>query len=87
MIRIRTRRGLIDLAAHLGVSPDWHEPDEQNVAAQVRGQSFDNAGFWGTKRDSGQPHEEMQVIFYHEGRPCAVVNLATLCAWATGYEA
>lgn len=95
-LRISTRAELIALAAKLGVRPDWHEPDEQEVTAQVHGASFDNAGFWGGedrkfRLASPDLHfspgsEELWVELRQDGEPVGEVNLATLFAWATGYE-
>jgi hypothetical protein len=73
---------LRDLAVELGVRPDWHEPDEQEVGAEVYGESFDNAGFWGAERLVSGPGMEMWVRLYKDGQPVADVNLATLFAWA-----
>jgi len=94
--RIDTRDDLVALANTLGVRRDWHEPDEQGVTAAVHGGSFDNAGFWGEveyaewigqyglfRADQGI---EMWVTLYQEGKPVAEINLATLFAFATGYE-
>ena len=44
MERITSRARFVALAGELGVRMDWHEPDEQEVTAKVRGVSFDNAG-------------------------------------------
>lgn len=96
MKRITTRAQLVELADELGVrpdwhEPDWHEPDEQEVNALVFGKSFDNAGFWGHHLDHNDS-EEIYVVLYHMtsmGKiwtPIAAVNLATLFAWATGYD-
>ena len=49
--RISTPAQIARLAQRLGVRPDWHEPDEQEVTARVFGVLFDNAGFYG-----GGPH-------------------------------
>lgn len=82
MRRITTRADLIELADELGVRPDWHEPDERDVTAIVKGATFDNAGFW----PEPGPYTEMHVIIRKNGKPVAAVNLATLFAWATGLE-
>lgn len=89
MKRINTRTELTELAKELGVRPDWHEPDEQKVTAKVtakvHGTMFDNAGFW----PAGQltsTNLEQHVIIKQDGKPVAAVNLATLFAWATGYQ-
>lgn len=96
MQRINSRRELVELARELGVRPDWHEPDERELTAEVRGRSFDNAGFWGDERYGGQRHEELHVVLrrleYDDnderrmGEAIACVNLATLLAWATRLE-
>jgi hypothetical protein len=92
--RIGKRDDLVALANKLGVLPDWHEPDNQEVTAEVRGKSFDNAGFWGIKHEvdflarhgaRGSEAVEMYVVLYQDGEPVAEVNLATLFAFATGY--
>jgi len=79
--------GLKALARKLGVRPDWHEPDEQEVTARVFGASFDNAGFYGegsrpNGRISSPDAEELFVRLYKDGSPVADVNLATLFAMA-----
>lgn len=86
MRRINTRAALIALVEELSLGSDWHEPGAQDVTARVFGKSFDNAGFWGDDRLNGEPHEELHVELYKDGEPIAVVNLATLFAWATGFE-
>lgn len=87
--RITTKAQLIELANELGVRPDWHEPDEQEVTATTHGVSFDNAGFWGkTYRSTvdGLNFTEKYVWLHKDGQRVACVNLATLFAWATGLE-
>lgn len=91
-IRIDNIRQLQEVAATLGVRPDWHEPDEQEVTAKVYGQSFDNAGTWpmdlsraGERFAATAPDSEaleMYVELYRDGLPIAQVNLATLFAMA-----
>lgn len=96
--KITTRAELVELARELGVRPDWHEPDEQDLLATVAGTSFDNAGFWPTEECAFAAPEtvEMHVTLWRgelvDGRwkkdqVLATVNLATLFAWATGHEA
>lgn len=90
MRRISTRAQLIELAKELKTRPDWHEPDEQELTAQVKGFNFDNAGFWPEDEQHAYTAPEIieqHVILYQEDRPVAAVNLATLFAWATGHEA
>lgn len=84
--RINSRSELVELAARLGVRADWHEPDEQDVTAETYGMSFDNAGFWADGRSDGKRYEEMYVELRKDGEPVAAVNLATLFAWATGFD-
>jgi hypothetical protein len=88
MERITSRARFVALAGELGVRMDWHEPDEQEVTAKVRGVSFDNAGTWPHDRNGETPREivEMYVIIQQDGKDVAAVNLATLCAWASGLE-
>lgn len=91
--RIDTQDELVALAKELGVRRDWHEPDEREVTAEVRGKSFDNAGFWGIRDEadmlarsghSGALAVEQYVVLYQDGQPVAEVNLATLFAFACG---
>jgi hypothetical protein len=84
--RVNTKTQLQNLAAILGMRPDWQE-----VTARVHGSSFDNAGFWG--HDSrgemitfGHKHQELWVELFRDHVPVAEINLATLLAWATGLE-
>jgi hypothetical protein len=98
MQRITNRRELVELAKKLGVRDDWHEPDEQGITAEVRGLSFDNAGFWPHEAHPGlnDLSQEQYVVlqrqtYNHDGElsdpeDLACINLATLCAWATGLE-
>jgi hypothetical protein len=79
------------LARKLGVRPDWHEPDEQEVTVKVHGDDFDNAGFWG--HDSrggldtyGDGRQEIWVEIFQNDKPVAEINLATLLAMASGNE-
>lgn len=89
MKRITTKAELVELARELGVRPDWHEPDEQEVTATTHGRTFDNAGCWGeTYRSTfdGYDYTERYIKLYKNGKAVAAVNLATLFAWATGLE-
>lgn len=88
MRQIRTRAELLALKEELGVRDDWHEPDEQDVTADVAGVSFDNAGLWPAEsRPFAAPEViEQHIVLRHNGETVAAVNLATLFAWATGYE-
>ena len=77
---------LAALAQRLGLRPDWHEPDEQNVSVRMVGAGFDNA--MGpeflkgrTEQELKDPMFELSVIIEHDGKPVAAVNLATLLAW------
>jgi hypothetical protein len=98
--QIRTRDDLVALKNELGLRPDWHEPDERGVTADVDGASFDNAGFWGAVeaarlrakysdtpllRAGTEQMIEMWVTLSCDGEPVAEVNLATLFAFATGW--
>ena len=80
MIRITERDELRKLARDLKVRADWHEPDEQDLDADVRGQGFDNAGFWPAP---DKTYEELHVVLFHGGKAIAAINLATLLAWAS----
>lgn len=95
MITINSKEQLKTLAKQLKVRSDWHEPDEQNVSAEVRGQTFDNAGFYGLEYESETLQHindgsfyanlEMYVILYQNDKAVAQINLATLFAIATDY--
>lgn len=86
--KVTTRAELIALKRALGVRDDWHEPDEQGVDAVIAGKSFDNAGFWPAESNPFAAPEviEQYVIICRGGQSVAVVNLATLFSWATGYD-
>lgn len=86
MKRINTRADLVRLAEELELGADWREPDESGVTAKVHGVSFDNAGFWPADELRGKAPLEQHVILKKDGEPVAAVNLATLFAWATGYD-
>lgn len=91
-VEIRDGAQLRAIARSIGVRPDWHEPDEQEIAARVFGKSFDNAGKWPIDPDAGEYSAchrdseglEMYVELYKDGVPVAQVNLATLFAMACG---
>ncbi|WNN95092.1 hypothetical protein SEA_MAGRITTE_141 [Microbacterium phage Magritte] len=74
---------LAKLAKTLGVNDEWHEPDNQGVSARIRGNHLDNA-MGSTMRDIGSDNEsgEFNVVISHDDVEVAVVNLATLLAWA-----
>lgn len=76
---ISTRSQLVGLAAVMGVRPDWHEPDEQDVTVEVVQGDFDNCS-------AGPDLGEAGVWLVQSGRRVAFVNMATLFAFATGYE-
>lgn len=86
VIRIDCLHQLQEVASMLGVRPDWHEPDEQEVSAKFDGHCFDNAGFWPSSEVSKSIAEnegsEMCVILKKAGQPVAMINLATLFAIA-----
>lgn len=94
MKEITTRAQLVELARQLGLRPDWHEPDEQGVTARVEGNNFDNAMSPGEWYAPG--HAELHAIISAydpdddedttEPKEVAVINLATLFAWACGLE-
>lgn len=74
--QIQTRKELKDIAFELQVRNDWHEPDEEGVSVIVTEGEFDNAGTEG----------EINVVLVKDGKPYKAINLATLFAFATGYE-
>lgn len=93
MKRVTTRAELVALAEELGVRPDWHEPDEQNVTVTTHGVDFDNAGFWPAEKilDPHSAHitrvtTERYVVICRDEAEVAAVNLATLFAWACNYD-
>lgn len=73
---------------------DWHEPDEQGISATVVGSRLDNAfGADGMRPAHPDPEvtasTELRVVISldaagdGDGRPVAVINLATLLGWAS----
>lgn len=86
MREIRSQKQLKELALWLNVRKDWHEPDEQEVTVEVKGSSFDNAGFWpaAVVVPGSKPLLEKHVIIKKDGKPVAAVNLASLFAMACG---
>lgn len=77
-VSINNQSELQALAKRLRVRHDWHEPDEQDLTAEIIGHSFDNA--MGTRSDGG----ELIVILKKDDREVGRVNLATLFAFACG---
>lgn len=79
---IESPEDLANLAGDLGVRSDWHEPDEQEVGAWIRGRHLDNA-MGSTMRDIGEDNSsgEYNIVITKAGQPVAVVNLATLLGW------
>lgn len=75
---IISKEGLKTFAKRNYLKEDWHEPDEEGITATVVGKYFDNADVDGSY--------DYALLFFKEGRPMAIVNLALLCAWASGYE-
>lgn len=76
------------LAAEHGASEDWHH---QPFTALVTGKDFENAGFHNPFRPRLDPMFQEQGVTLYVGEPenytpVAVVNLATLFAFACGYE-
>lgn len=82
IIGIQTPEDLDALADDLGVRADWHEPDEQNVSAYIRGNHLDNA-MGSTMRDIGDDNSsgEFNIVIQKDGEDVAVINLATLLSW------
>ena len=68
---------LREFAEEHEIRPDWHEPDEQGITAEVVGDHLDNA--FGNSGTSG----ELVVDLYVEGKLKCSINLATLLALAT----
>lgn len=84
MQEVATRAQLTALARNLNVRDDWHEPDERGVSARVVGNHLDNA-MGPTVSDHGGEFNVVITQENDEGVPedVAVVNLATLLAWAS----
>jgi len=92
-MRIDSRKQLVALAKKLGVRPDWHEPDEQEVDVRVRGRNFDNAGFWGRDFENSEMGVSLKnlgcgmeryVEIFQGKEKVGEVNLATLFSMACG---
>jgi hypothetical protein len=79
MKNINSVDDLLTFAEEHKLRRDWHEPDEQDVNAQVIGDYLDNA--MGSTMDHNCG--ELNVVLTKNGKGVAVVNLATLLAWAT----
>lgn len=84
---IENRSDLVELRDELGLRCDWHEPDENDITAVVKGTYFDNA--YGSSglgyHDNPSVPMEKTVYLKKDGKVIAQVNLATLFAFATGY--
>lgn len=80
--RITSKAELQALARELKVRPDWHEPDEQEVDADVHGCHLDNAGSWGAETLGQRPYQEYWIEIIQDETPAAEVNLADLLAFA-----
>lgn len=81
--KIQTRQALRDFATQYGTRHDWHEPDEQGLNVRIIGMHLDNA-MGSTTRPIGENNSsgEFNIVLTHEDEPVAVINLATLLAWA-----
>jgi hypothetical protein len=85
---VSTRDKLRSFAEKYGLREDWHEPDEQEVSAVVRGRKLDNAYgdegsalYWPDEA----PYEKVVVL--KVGREEVLqVNLATILALACQSE-
>lgn len=97
MRQITTRAELVALAKELRVRVDWHEPDEQDITAVPAGDplNFDNAmppgHYYGPNGNRSELHVVLHRMVFEDGErrlaePIAVVNLASLFAWATGHQ-
>jgi hypothetical protein len=82
-------KALKAFAKEYGLRPDWHEPDESEVTAVLRGTSFDNASPLPNtdfEEDLQRQHEggylEKHIILKVEGKPVFCINLACLLALA-----
>jgi hypothetical protein len=86
VVGIHSPEDMANLAHDLKVRPDWHEPDEQEVNARLIGTHLDNA-MGSTTRPIGENNEsgEFNVVITRNGIDVAVVNLASLLAWASEY--
>jgi hypothetical protein len=72
---LNNKEDLVQFANEYDLRADWHEPDEEGISAFVVGNQFDNADI----------EKDMGLILVKNGKPIAFVNLALLCAWASGY--
>jgi hypothetical protein len=76
VVWIQTRQEMYDLRTTLGVRMDWHEPDQQDVDAEVQNGTFDNA----------HCDESEAFIRITKNDTEYRINLAILCAWAAGLD-
>ena len=81
MKNIIYKKDFLELKKSLGVRDDWYGSDEQGVTVNMIMcggiHSFDN-----TYCDEREHH----IIIFKNGEPVASVNLALLCAWASGLK-
>jgi len=69
---INSKTELQELAKQLGVRPEWHETDEQDLTIIITGTEFDNASV----------ENEICISIAQNGKVVEVINLATLLAIA-----
>lgn len=79
LVKINTPAEMRYTALFLGVQPNWHEPDEQGVSARIIGDQLDNA----MGSTLNPTTTEINIVLTRNGQDVAVVNLATLLAFAT----
>ena len=75
---ISTKKQLERFKSKCIIRDDWYEPAEEGITGFVVGPDFDNSHSASTI--------DYALVLYYSGKPIALVNLAMLCAWATGYE-
>jgi hypothetical protein len=64
---------LVKFADRYHLRVDWHEPDEQEITAEITGNHLDNAGV----------PSEYRVVLKVDGKKKFEIDIATLLALAT----
>jgi hypothetical protein len=84
LAEVRTVLGQASPKCRFAPGANWHEPDEYDVSATVIGRKLDNACGSSGRGIDGEQIEKVVVI--KRGTVKVRINLASLLAWATGYE-
>jgi len=86
MKNITSKKEFLELKKSLGVRDDWHEPDEQGVTVNMIMGSKSHCCFQDGFDNAFCNEREHHIIIMKNSKPVASVNLALLCAWASGLK-